>query len=298
MAKEIELPKTCSLVEDGNVTLLIKNEFKEKLLKQGISHPKQLIANTSHLPKHFKGRGSLSSILIQESNGKRMLVKHCMRGGVVRFFIKDIFWGGSRPFSEMITNTKILQKNIKTTEIIAAAKHKIIGPLYKAYLFSKEIPECIDLITYCNELTQKSSKQRFKEKKYLFQSVAKAVVKMHSEGIYHSDLHLKNILIRQRDNDIPEVYIIDFDKADTKEKLSPREKVKNLLRFNRSIEKYKLKGGSITRADQMRFFKEYFKKDKEVDDLFEINIKRYLLLLRLHTLKWNFFNFISKMLKK
>ena len=298
MAKEIELPKTCSLVEDGNVTLLIKNEFKEKLLKQGISHPQQLIANTSHLPKHFKGRGSLPSILIQESNGKRMLVKHCMRGGVVRFLTKDIFWGGSRPFNEMIINTKILQKNIKTTEIIAAAKHKIIGPLFKAYLFSKEIPECIDLITYFNGLKQKLSEQRFKEKKHLFQSVAKAIVKMHSEGIYHSDLHLKNILIRQRENDIPEVYIIDFDKADIKEKLSPREKVKNLLRFNRSIEKYKLKEGSITRSDQMSFFKEYFKKDKEIADLFKINRKRYILLLRLHKLKWNFFNFIPKMLKK
>lgn len=298
MAKEMELPKSCSLVEDGNVTILIRNEFKEKLLKQGISHPKQLIANTSHSPKHFKGRGSLPSILIQESNGKRMLIKHCMRGGLVRFLTKDIFWGGNRPFNEMIINTKIQQKNIKTTEIIAAAKHKIIGPLHRVYLFSKEIPECVDLITYFNGLRQKSYEQRFKEKKYLFQSIARAVFKMHSEDIYHSDLHLKNILIRQRDDDIPEVYIIDFDKADIKEKLTPREKVKNLLRFNRSIEKYKLKGGAITRADQMRFFKEYFKKDKEIADLFEINKKRYITLLRLRKLKWNFFNSLSKLLKE
>jgi len=298
MAKGIALPEICSLVEDGNVTLLVKNEFKEKLLKQGISHPTQLIANTSHIPKHFKGRDSLPSILIQESNGKRMLVKHCMRGGWVRFLTKDIFWGGNRSFNEMIINIKILQKNIKTTEIIAAAKHKIIGPLYKAYLFSKEIPECTDLITYFNGVTQKSSEQRFKEKKYLFHSIAKAVVKMHGEGIYHSDLHLKNILIRQRNDDSPEVYIIDFDKADIKEKLRAREKVKNLLRFNRSIEKYKLKGGAITRADQMRFFREYFNKDKEVADLFNKNRKRYISLSRLHKLKWNFFNFIPTMLKK
>ncbi|KPJ58379.1 MAG: hypothetical protein AMJ42_03395, partial [Deltaproteobacteria bacterium DG_8] len=167
MAKEFELPKTCSLVEEGNVTLLIENEFKEKLLKQGISHPKQLIANTSHIPKHFKGRGSLPSILIQESNGKRMIVKQCMRGGLIRFLTKDIFWRGNRSFKEMINNKKILQKEIKTTEIIAVVKHRVFGPLYRTYIFSKEIPECMDLITYLNGLKQKSSEQRFKEKKYL-----------------------------------------------------------------------------------------------------------------------------------
>ena len=297
MAKEFELPKTCSLVEEGNVTLLIENEFKEKLLKQGISHPKQLIANTSHIPKHFKGRGSLPSILIQESNGKRMIVKQCMRGGLIRFLTKDIFWRGNRSFKEMINNKKILQKEIKTTEIIAVVKHRVFGPLYRTYIFSKEIPECMDLITYLNGLKQKPSERRFKEKKYLFQSIARAVVKMHSEGIYHNDLHLKNILIQQREDDIPEIYIIDFDKADIKEKLSPREKVKNLLRFNRSIEKYKLKGGAITRADQMRFIKEYFKKDKKVAYLFEKNLRKYILLLKLRALKWSLLNFTSKMLK-
>lgn len=297
MAKETDIPKTCSLVENGNVTLLIKNEFKEKLLNQGISHPKQLLADTSQIPKHFKGRGSLPSIVIQESNGESMIVKHCLRGGLTRFLTKDIFWGGSRPFYEMIINTKILQKDIKTTEIIAAAKQNIFGPIYRAYLFSKELPKCSDLITYFDRLRKKPSEKRFQGKKHLFQAIARAFVKMHSEGIYHSDLHLKNILIQKRDDDVPEIYIIDFDKAFIKEKLNPREKIKNLLRFNRSIEKYKLKGGPITRADQMRFFKEYFKYDKEVFNLFNKNKIMYLLPLKLRKLKWSFINFTSKIFK-
>jgi len=296
MARAIEFPKTCSLIENGNTVLLIKNEFKDKLLKQGITHPKQLIANTSQT-KHFEGRGSLPSIIIQESDGKRMVVKHCMRGGLIRFFNRDIFWGGNRPFYEMNINTKILQRDIKTTEIIAAVKHKIFGPLYKAYIFSKELPECSDLITYFNGLKEKTPAQRFKDKMYIFQSIAKALVKMHSEGIYHNDLHLKNILIRQIDDKISEIYIIDFDKTAIKEKLSAKEKVKNLLRFNRSIEKYKLKGGPITRADQMRFFKEYIKSDTEVYNLFTKYKTLYLLPLKLRILKWSLLNFISKTLR-
>jgi tRNA A-37 threonylcarbamoyl transferase component Bud32 len=297
MARAIEFPKTCSLVENGTTSLLIKNEFKEKLLKQGITHPKQLIANTPQT-KHFEGRSSLPSILIQESDGKRMVVKHCMRGGVIRFLNNDIFWGDSRSFYEMNINAKILEKGMRTTEIIAAVKEKIFGPLYRAYIFSMELPECSDLINYFNGLKAKTLAQRFKDKKHLFQAIAREFAKMHSEGIYHNDLHLKNILIRQINDKSPDIYIIDFDKADIKEKLSPKEKAKNLLRFNRSIEKYKLKGGPITRTDQMRFFKEYFKMDTEVLNLFTKNKTIYLLPLKLRILKWRFLNFTSKTFKK
>ena len=297
MTLEIELPKTCSLIENGNATLLIKNEYKEKLLRQGILSPEQLIENTPSIPKHFKGRSFLPSVLIQESNGERMVIKHCMRGGLISFLNKDIFWGKNRTFNEMIVNTKILQKGINTTEIIAALEHKVFGPLYKTYLFSRELPECIDLITYFNGLKKKSPKQRFKEKKYLFQSIASKIVKMHSEGIYHSDLHLKNILIQQSDDGLPEIYIIDFDKTDIKEKLNPRQKAKNLLRFNRSIEKYKLRGGPVTRTDQFRFFIEYFNKDSEVFNIFKINRKKYIALLKLRTLKWSLLNYASKTFK-
>ncbi|MCK5257589.1 MAG: phosphotransferase [Deltaproteobacteria bacterium] len=297
MARAIEFPKTCSLVENGNTSLLIKNEFKETLLKQGITHPKQLIANTPQT-KHFEGRSFLPSILIQESDGKRMVVKHCMRGGLLGFLNNDIFWGDSRSFYEMHINAKILEKGMKTTEIIAAVKEKIFGPLYRAYIFSMELPECSDLINYFNGLKAKTLAQRFKDKKHLFQSIAKAFAKMHSEGIYHNDLHLKNILIRQINDKTPDIYIIDFDKADIKEKLSPKEKAKNLLRFNRSIEKYKLKGGPITRTDQMRFFKEYFKIDTEVFNLFNKNKTIYLLPLKLRILKWRLLNFTSQTFKK
>ena len=39
-------------------------------------------------------------------------------------------------FREMIANTHILKKGIKTTELLAAAHYKVFGPLYRTYLFS------------------------------------------------------------------------------------------------------------------------------------------------------------------
>jgi hypothetical protein len=298
MSKEIEVPQSCSLIKDGKLTLVIKNAFKETLLRQGISQPHTLIAAHHTTDKQYKGRGLLPAILIQESNGKRMVAKQCMRGGLLRFINKDIFWGGKRPFREMIANAHILTKGIKTTEMLAAAHYKVLGPLYRTYLFSLEIPECIDLITFFDRLPQKPPQQRFKEKAFLFEAVARAFVTMHRGGIYHRDLHLKNILIQKvHGEDTPEIFIIDFDKAMCKDILTPKEKLKNLLRFNRSIEKYKLGGGRITRGDQCRLFKEYFKYNSDVYDLFHKNIKLHSFLLRLRRAKWMMGSFTAQRIK-
>lgn len=298
MAQFIKIPKTCSIIEDGNISLLVQNDFKEKLLKQGILDPEKLMESTPFPSKNsFKGRGSVSSILIQDSNNERMVAKRCLRGGLLRFLNRDTFWGGNRPFNEMIANTTIMEKGILTSEIIAAVKHKLFGPVYRAYLFSKEIPECIDLISFFDGLKQKSSEQRLKAKRYLFRAIAAAFIKMHKEGIYHSDLHIKNVLVKHKDDSEPEIYIIDFDKTDIKENLTPKQKVKNLLRFNRSIEKYRLKGGVVTRTDQLRMLKEYFKLDLDSLNIYSINKKRYIALLKLRIWKWRFFNVASNLLK-
>jgi hypothetical protein len=299
MSKEIEVPQSCSLIKDGKLTLLIKNAFKETLLRQGISQPHKLIRAHHSTDKHYTGRGLLPAIPIQESNGKRMVAKQCMRGGLLRFINKDIFWGGNRPFREMIVNTHILKKGIKTTEILAAAHYKFFGPLYRTYLFSLEIPACMDLITFFDRLPQKPPHQRLSEKDLLFKAVARAFDTMHRGGIYHRELHLKNILIQKHHGEsTPEIFIIDFDKAVCKDILTPKEKLKNLLRFNRSIEKYKLQGGSITRGDQCRLFKEYFKQNKEVSGLFYVKIKLFNFMLRMRRAKWMLGHFTGQRIKK
>ena len=77
-----------------------------------------------------------------------MVAKLCLRGGLLRFFNREIFWGGNRPFKEMIANIQILTRGIQTSQILAAAKQKMIGPLYKHFIFSLELNDCIDLVHF------------------------------------------------------------------------------------------------------------------------------------------------------
>lgn len=294
MTGSIDMPQTCSLIKEGTLTLLIKNAFKETLIRQGILKPHRLITTHHKTGKQYVGRGVLPAIEIQEGTGKRMVAKQCMRGGLLRFINKDLFWGGMRPFREMIANEHILKRGIKTTEILAAAQHRVFGPFYRTYLFSLELPECADLIAFFEAVRGQPPPQRFRAKVPLIKAVAGALAAMHREGIYHRDLHLKNILIERCRNSMPEIFIIDFDRAVCKNSLTSKERLKNLLRLNRSIEKYKTRGGAVTRGDQCRLFKEYFILSGEPSELFHKNIKRYGFLLKLRKALWKMETLITR----
>jgi len=282
------IPVSFSLIENGRVTILIKNEYKLELLKQGILNPRQLITG-SRTSDHnqLRGRGPLSSIPLEEKRGVRMVGKHCMRGGLIRYLTSDIFWAGNRPFEEMIANRAILGRGIKTAEIIAAAQQRLFGPFYRGYLFSRELSGCVDLITYFDAIRKRTPEQRYRAKAHIFEAVAAAFTTMHRCGIYHGDLHLKNVLIRPGNAAVPpEVYLIDFDKAVLKAQLSPREKIRNLVRFNRSIEKYRFYGGGITSTDQLKLCRAYLKGNSDVEPLLLKAMKRYRLMVRLRRLTW------------
>lgn len=282
-----KIPNNCSIIKENRLTLLIRNDYKEKLLKQGLMDPQRLIATARKAGTTYKGRGILPTVPIKEGDSERIVAKKSLRGGLLRFVNTDLFWQGNRPFKEMVVNTQILSKGIKTTEILAAAKLKVLGPLYRTFIFSKEISESKNLSDLFNGLKQKSPQERLKEKKQVIKALARSIYAMHNQGIYHSDLHLKNILICH--NSVaaePEVYIIDFDKARLKESLSPKEKIDNLLRFNRSLEKYKFHGGVITRTDQVRILMEYIRYDSQLTDIIKIKYIKYLRFVKLRKLKW------------
>lgn len=282
------MPKSWSLIDEHGVAILIKDRYKLQLLKKGIYNPLRLIAEGSSThPGRFRGRGPLTTITLEEENGVRLLGKQCMRGGLIRHISTDIFWAGNRPFEEMIANHTILERGIKTSEIIAAVRQQIFGPFYRGYLFSLEIPGCTDLVTYFNGLKGHAPVQRYRAKQHIFEAVAHALSTMHARGIYHGDLHLKNVLIRTGASaGLPEVYLIDFDKAVIKARLSPREKIRNFLRFNRSIEKYRFYGGGITGTDQLKLCRTYLRGNEDLEQLLGEAVKRSRTLLRLRRVAW------------
>ena len=77
----------------------------------------------------------------------------------------------------------------------------------------------------------------YKQKRQIINKLANAVNDMHDVGIYHADLHLKNILVQSDISGCVHVYIIDLDKSKQYEKISFQRRMKNIMRLDRSFVK-------------------------------------------------------------
>jgi hypothetical protein len=85
-----------------------------------------------------------------------------------------------------------------------------------------------------------------------------------------------------------QLFLIDFDHSYQKEVLTTNERKKNLLRLNRSVEKWKRLGLPITRTDRFRFFRAYAEKDEEMRKTMTKALQAYSLRLLFYRWSWAF----------
>jgi tRNA A-37 threonylcarbamoyl transferase component Bud32 len=107
----------------------------------------------------------------------------------------------------------------------------------------------------------------------VIEQAAGAVRKIHKKGIYHADLHLKNFLVEGGKR--IKVYLIDFDKSTVFTHLSPSRRMKNLRRLDRSAEKLKRLGLSLTAGDKNRFCHAYARGDQAIQPYLKRFRERY-----------------------
>lgn len=276
----MKIPTYFSTLNKGKITLYIKKEYEDKLPKHDINKFFNLYKNLNGSDSTYYGRTPCKILLLKSLNDENLVVRDYMHGGLFRMILGSYFWQRSRPLNELSICEAARKRGIRTTEIIAIVKNRIIGPLYKCKLVSKEITNAIDLMEL---LLHFDENHILTQKRQIVNKVARAIKGMHDAGIYHADLHLKNILIQQKDNNSFSVYIIDLDKSKQFKEISLDRRMKNLMRLDRSLEKFirnnkkAFQGersfsnyqktyqavGLVTKADKIRFLREYIKSGNE-----------------------------------
>jgi len=279
------LPSHFTSIARGPLTLWIREEYRERLLGQGIERLEELI-DQSESKKHFDGRSLLTSVEVKGVQGERMVIRSYIHGGWYGKINRSLFFGKLRPLRELVISEEALKGGIQTVTILAALSKRVFGPFYNGKLISREIIGALDLIRYLQILKQRPASERLKVKAGLIKAVAAMIRKMHDQGIYHADLHLKNVLVQEGSKGDFQVYLIDFDKSEIRDSISYKKRIKNLMRFNRSAEKLKEKGLPITFSDQWRFLREYFQDEQQVIQRAKKQIKRYLIRQEFHRMGW------------
>ncbi len=279
MFKNIQIPPSFSLIRKGQTFILLEQGYKEALLKQGIDDLKTFTQKSSQISHYHKGRTLHPSIPLED--GKRMVLRQYSHGGLLRAITGNLYFSGARSFRELALTEEIRSCGIPTIPSIGAIHHCIFFPFYQAYFLSLEVPHAIDLIQYFNEMGVHSSRESLSSKRTTIRSAGLLIRQFHQAGYFHGDLQLKNILVAG-----DQLLLIDFDRSYRKPSLSTEERMKNLLRLNRSAEKWIQQGLPLTRTDRWRFFLAYAGDDKKIREAMQKALQTHSLRLLFYRLGW------------
>lgn len=291
MSQSLKTLSSFSLIKKDRMTLLLKNSFKELLIGLGIEDWKTFLQRNLPNTTFLRGRTPHPSILIQE--GMRMVIRQYSHGGLFRGFTRTLFLLGSRSFQELMLTEEVRASGIPTVEPIGAIRQYVPPFFYRSYLLTLEIPQAMDLVDYFRKIGAKPSSEILLQKRNVIQSTGRILRQFHEQGFFHRDLQLKNILVSGE-----RVFLIDFDRSYRRQPLPLSEKMKNLLRLNRSMEKWRRLGLPITRTDCWRLFWAYSEDDPEVQGAMKKVIRTYSLRLFLYRLGWVMEGWMAKILSR
>ena len=258
MISKNNIPPAYRLIEQGKRAVIVKDDWKEKLLTIGIADPDFFLKQSFPKEENYFGRGALKIIVLPGEANERIFIRHFQRGGMIQKLIPDLYLGTSRPLKELWVGYRAREKGVPCAEIIAACHTKVFWKFHRGDLVTREIKDGKDLPAYLAELKRPLKKEKIFEKRSVIKKVGEAMRLMHEAGIFHGDLNLKNIILQTVDPKNIKCYLIDFDKSFFRSHLKKRLKTRNLLRLNRSAEKFKKHGLPITRTDALRFLSAYF----------------------------------------
>ena len=279
MPRKILIPSSFSLCRRRNTFLILRDDYKDLLLREGIEDIEAYIRRNLEKSTVLQGRTLHPSIPI--GNEKRMVIRQYSHGGLLRGLTGSLYFSGSRSFEELALTEEIRSSGIPTIQPIGAIHQTVIPPFYRAYLLSLEIPEARDLIRLFVEIGPGPSRDVLSHKRTVIRSTGILLRDFHKAGFFHRDLQLKNILVSGS-----QPLLIDFDQSYRNPVLSLRERMKNLLRLNRSAEKWIRLGLPITWRDRLRFFSIYAGNDIEIRNEMRRASKTYSLRALLHRIGW------------
>jgi tRNA A-37 threonylcarbamoyl transferase component Bud32 len=155
---------------------------------------------------------------------------------------------------------------------VALRIERVFGPLVRAHYVNRLIPEARDLLALCRELPPEDLFTS--RKRRICRAVADVVAALHNAGILHADLNLQNILVRDPLDD-PEAFIVDLDRACVFGDLDLPQRMSNLVRLDRSVEKWPESRSAIGLTDRVAFMRAYLGRHSEWAESEEEIIRRH-----------------------
>jgi hypothetical protein len=187
---------------DGNGNRLIVRREREREIDFSVCQNDSGKTTESQ----YQGRGAVR--IFSLSDGETALVRQYRHGGIFHAATGSWFFTWPpRPFRELTITEELRRRGLRTVEVYAACVRVGPWPFYRGWLVTRELRGAVDLWSALRGgFVEQVGLQR------TLRAVADTIRSMHREGVYHRDLNLKNILVRQEADRVAS-YLIDFDRA-------------------------------------------------------------------------------------
>ncbi len=177
----------------------------------------------------WAGGGREPHPIVELSGGERAVVRTFRRGGAMRHLNRGRYFLGNRAFEELRAAEAARRGGVRTPLPLAAAEHRKF-PGYTAHLATLWIPGASEAAAWLASDPPEHDEA--------LREAGRQVGRMHGAGVAHPDLNLRNLLVREAGDAVPEVYLLDFDRARLASGgVSPARRRADLLRLARSARK-------------------------------------------------------------
>ena len=194
-----------------------------------------------------RGRGALRRF---EAGAGPVFVREYRKGGILRHVRGRRFRGRLRPLDELVLLRRLLAARVPVPEAIGAVMtFGVFG--WRGFLLTKEVESAVDLEAFLYDPSVLSVVYP----REALGDAGRAVRRLHDAGVSHADLHPKNLLLAGRTG---EILVLDLDRARAYDGALPEEeRLGNLVRLARSIEKHRRRGMRVGRREALRFLEGY-----------------------------------------
>lgn len=221
------------------------------------------------------GRGETALVDALGSTDK-LVLRRLLHGGLLGPLLGSAFLGVRRPLRELRVTAELRSAGAPVPRPALALGRKIAGPFWDVVVGTYLEPDTVDALLFLESAPELPRLLRAAE------AVGSAVRRFHDEGGRHADLHVKNLLIRER-NGTAECIVIDLDKARITPGLTPGERMAQIMRLFRSL----LKRGVLERVGSRgcsRFFAAYCGDDRRLRRALWKRVDRELRRVAIHRL--------------
>jgi len=170
------------------------------------------------------GRGRAAARFVNSVDGRRYVLRHYARGGLMARVSADRFlWHGeerTRPFAEWQLTYRLHRAGLPVPAPIAA-RYRHTGSSYSGDIITERLP-VVGSLAECLRTGALAT--------LTWIAIGRCIRRFHDLGVCHADLNARNVLLSEES-----VYLIDFDRCQLRAPGLWRDG--NLVRLRRSLEK-------------------------------------------------------------